>query len=74
VAVFQTRASGGKEGFNEFRFAEFAKESEGISTDVLVGVLKIVANTVAVEIGLLDKESQVAMARGILTKPRSSPA
>jgi hypothetical protein len=49
VAVLQTRACGGKEGFDEFRFAEFAKESKGISTDVLVGVLEVVANTVAVE-------------------------
>jgi hypothetical protein len=49
VAVFQTRTRGGKEGLDEFRFAEFAKESKGVSSDIFVGVLKVVANTVTGE-------------------------
>jgi hypothetical protein len=49
VAVFQTRTRGGKEGLDEFRFAEFAKESKGVSSDIFVRVLKVVANTVTGE-------------------------
>jgi hypothetical protein len=51
--MFQTRTCGGKEGFNKLWFAEFGEESEGIASNVFVGVLKIIANAIAVRIKVL---------------------
>lgn len=47
VTVFQTRACGGEERFDEFRFPELAQESQGIASDVFVGVLQVITNSVA---------------------------
>lgn len=49
VAVIQAGACGREEGFNEFRFSELAQESQGVSSDVFVGVLKIVTDTVTAQ-------------------------
>lgn len=47
VAVFQTRAGRGQEGLNEFRFAEFAEETESVSSDIFVGVLQVITDAIA---------------------------
>jgi hypothetical protein len=47
VAVFQARAGRGKEGFDEFGFAQLAQEAESVSSDVFIGVLQVVADAVA---------------------------
>lgn len=49
MAVIQAGACGREEGFNEFRFSELAQESQGVSSDVFVGVLKIVTDTVTAQ-------------------------
>lgn len=47
VAVLETLHCGGQEGLDEFGLAELAQEAEGVAADVLVGMLKIVPDTVA---------------------------
>lgn len=47
MTVFQTRPCGGEERFDEFRFSELAQESQGIASDVFVGVLQVVTDSVA---------------------------
>lgn len=47
MSVFKARAGGGEERFDQFWFAELAKKTKGVSSDVLVGVLEIVSYTVA---------------------------
>lgn len=49
VAVLETRSSRGEEGLDEFGFTELAQEAQGVASDVLVGVLKIVSDAVAAE-------------------------
>jgi hypothetical protein len=72
--MLQARTCGGEEGLNELWFAEFGEESEGIASNVFVGMLQIVANAVTTGENLSDRKDHLAMARGILTKPGSSLA
>ena len=55
VAVLEAGARRGKEGFYELRLAELAEEAEGVSTDVLVGVLEVIPDAVAT--GVSDTRS-----------------
>lgn len=47
MSVIEAGLCGGEEGFDQLGFAEFAKESKGIASDELVGMLQVVPDTVA---------------------------
>lgn len=47
VTVLETGSSGGKKGLDELGLAELAEEAEGVASNVLVGMLKIVSYAVA---------------------------
>lgn len=49
MTVFQARASGGEERLDKFRLTELAKETKGVPSNVLVGVLQIIPDTVATQ-------------------------
>ena len=74
MAVFQTRACGGQERLDEFRFSEFAQESQGIASDVFIGVLQVVTDTVAIWTDMVILDCSDGTRGTILTTPRSSPA
>ena len=46
VTVFQARTRGREKGLDKFRLAELAQESKGVASNILVGVLKVIPNTV----------------------------
>lgn len=48
VSMVQARACGGQQGLDQLRFSELAKESEGVPTDILIGVLEVISYTVAI--------------------------
>ena len=47
VTVFEARASGGKERFDELGFPKLAQESQGISPNVFIGMLEIISDAIA---------------------------
>jgi hypothetical protein len=63
MSVLEALAGGGEERFDQLGFAELAEEAEGVAPDVLVGVLKIVPDTVAVrrEVRYLDRFSSPSL-------------
>lgn len=46
MSVLETGSGRGEQGFDKLRLAELAKKAECISTDIFVGVLEIVSDTV----------------------------
>lgn len=74
MAVFQTRACGGEERLDEFRFSEFAQESQGIASDVFIGMLQVVTDAIAVQTGMVILDSSDGTRGIILTTPGSFPA
>lgn len=50
MAVFQTRAGRGQEGLDEFGLAEFAQETESVSTDIFVRVLQVITDAIATNV------------------------
>lgn len=77
MTVFQARASGGEQRFDEFWFPEFAQEPQGIAANVFVGMLQVITDSVAGSrkqgasaVTLWLSELNGAM----LTTPGSSPA
>lgn len=77
VAVFQTRARRGQERLDEFGLAKLAKESKSVATNVLVGVLEVVPDSVTAVLGqgwLSARRGRETDVRVGLTRPRSSPA
>lgn len=47
MAVLEARPCRGEEGFDELGLPKFAKETKGVSSDILVCVLEIIPNTIA---------------------------
>lgn len=70
MAVLEARPSRREEGFNELRFTELAQKPQSVPSNVLVGVLQIVSNTIAV----ILSDSNSATIILLLTTPESSPA
>lgn len=72
MAMFETLASRGKEGFNEFGLSKFGQKSQCVSSDIFVRMLKVISNAIAKRGQNLDlKQWYVVFS---LTKPESSPA
>lgn len=47
MSVLEARSCRGKEGFDELGLSQLAEEAQGVASDVFVGVLKVVTDTVA---------------------------
>lgn len=47
VSVLEAGPGRGQEGLDQFGLAKLAEEAESVSSDVLVGVLEVIPNTVA---------------------------
>lgn len=62
--MLQTRTCGGEEGLNKLWFAEFGEESEGIASNVFVGMLKIVANAVTAKGKIVRQEISYSNGQG----------
>lgn len=63
MSMLQTGARRGKEGLDQFRFAELAEEAECIAANVFVRMLEIVTDTVAIEIGDVSRASSKGIDR-----------
>lgn len=49
MTMFKAGPCGGEERFDKLRFAKLAQESQGIASNVLVGMLQIISDSVAAE-------------------------
>ena len=47
MSVLEARSCGGEKGFNELSFTKFAQESERVASNVFIGMLEIISNSVA---------------------------
>lgn len=49
MSVLKARSCRGQEGFDELGLSQLAEEAKGVASNVFVGVLKIVTDTVAIQ-------------------------
>ena len=65
MSVFEASSGGGEQGLDKFWLSQFAEESKGVSTDVLVRMLKVISYTIT-EKGYVLAESISRSRRAII--------
>lgn len=71
MPVLKTLSCWGEERFYQFRFSQFAEETEGVAADVFIGMLKVVSDAIAAGLSVLHVSARVRLCH---TRRGSSPA